>query len=167
MATKYTKNELANWFTSKARTAEGWRRAVLDETMRTRDNTVIGRLFFFRYDAKWKSILPVWDKYPLVFPIERYSDGFLGLNIHYLGIDQRKYILGLLSGYRNNKNMTQTTRLKLSYAVLQQSKQLTTLARPCIHRYLFSHVRTKFVEIFPDEWDKASELPLELFVYKK
>ena len=33
MATKYTKNELANWFTSKARTAEGWRRAVLDETM--------------------------------------------------------------------------------------------------------------------------------------
>lgn len=164
---KYSQKELQVWFEGKARTAAGYRRKMFSNVQRTRDNTVIGRMFFFKYDAKWKAILPMWDKYPLVFPIERYSDGFLGLNLHYLDYPHRLYLLGMLSGYANNKNLTPSTRLKLSYSVLQQSKALSNTARPCIKRYLFSHVRSKFVEITPDEWDRALQLPLELFVYKK
>lgn len=164
---KYSNDELAKWFTSKAKTAAGWRQAILKEADRTRDNTVIGRMFFFKYDAKWKDILPVWDKYPLVFPIEKYSDGFLGLNVHYLTHPERIYLLGMLSKFRSSKNLTATSRLRLSYDVLQQSKSLATASKPCIKRYLFNHVRSKFIEITPDEWDKAIELPLELFVYKK
>lgn len=166
-AKQYSNKELAVWFEGKARTAAGYRRKMLSNPQRTRDNTVIGRMFFFKYDAKFKDILPIWDKYPLVFPIERYSDGFLGLNIHYLDYPHRLYLLGLLSGYANNKNLTASTRLKLSYAVLQRSKTLSNAARPCIKRYLYNHIRSKFVEITPDEWDKAAQLPLELFVYKK
>ena len=163
---KYTNKELEEWFSSKARTAAGWRRTLLKDDTRSRDNTVIGRMFFFSYDPKLKDILPIYDRYPLVFPIEKYPNGFLGLNIHYLTFDQRIYLLGLLSEYANNKNITQSTRLRLSYMTLQESKKLANTSRPCIKRYLFDHVRSKFIEVKPDEWDKACQLPLELFVRK-
>lgn len=164
---KYKKDELYKWFVGKARTAEGFRRKMFKAQDRARDTTVIGRMFFFKYDPKWKAILPIYDKYPLVFPIERYSNGFLGLNIHYLSYPERLHLINLLSAYTNNIRLTPKTRLRLSYGVLKASKVLNTAARPCIKRYLFNHVRSQFVEIQTHEWDKAAELPLELFVYKK
>ena len=44
----------------------------------------IGRLNMFLYDPKYKDKLPYYDVFPLVLPIQRYSDGFLGINFHYL-----------------------------------------------------------------------------------
>ena len=88
---KYTKNELADWFTGKAKTAAGYRRNIMKNTDRSKDNTVIGRMYFFWYDPKLKDVLPVYDRFPMVFPIERYSDGFLGLNLHYLAMDSRHH----------------------------------------------------------------------------
>ena len=43
-----------------------------------------GNLYFYIYDAKYKDVLPIWDRLPLTIPIQMYSDGFLGLNLHYL-----------------------------------------------------------------------------------
>lgn len=167
MAKQYSKTELQNWIVGKAKTAAGFRRKLLTNEDRSRDATVIGRMYFFSYDPKWKDILPVYDRYPLVFPIERYSDGFLGLNLHYLNVKEREYLLGMLSTYASNRKLTPTTRLKLSYDVLQRSRALSNASRPCVKRYLFSHVRSRFIEIIPDEWDRAIQLPVELFVYKK
>jgi hypothetical protein len=164
---KYTDKELIEWLTGKARTAAGFRRKILSNTERSKDTTVIGRMFFFKYDPKWKDILPIYDKFPMVFPIESYSDGFLGLNLHYLDYGQRLYLINQLSKFASNKKLTPSTRLKLSYDLLQSSKILNSLARPCIKRYLYSHVRSKFIEITPDEWDKAASLPVEMFVTKK
>lgn len=163
---KYTNKELAEWLQTKARTAAGFRRNILANDERSKDTTVIGRMFFFKYDPKWKDILPIYDKFPMVFPIERYPDGFLGLNLHYLDYGQRLYLIQMLSKFANNKKITPTTRLKLSYDLLQSTKMLNNLSRPCIKRYLFSHVRSKFIEINPDEWDKAAALPVEMFVTK-
>ena len=42
-----------------------------------------GRLNMFFYDPKYKKKLPYYDTFPLVLPIERYPDGFLGINFHY------------------------------------------------------------------------------------
>jgi hypothetical protein len=167
MAQKYTDKELADWFVGKARTAAGYRKNILANDSRSKDDTVIGKMFFFKYDPKWKNILPVYDKFPMVFPIESYSDGFLGLNLHYLNPQQRIYLITILSGFASNKRLTPTTRLKLSYDVLQTTKTLFGLSKPCIKRYLYNHVRSKFIEIQPDEWEKAAALPVEMFVTKK
>ena len=164
---KYTQNQLKDWFVQRARTAAGYRRNIVKNDERSRDNTVIGRMYFFWYDPKHKKTLPIYDKFPMVFPIERYTDGFLGLNLHYLNYGQRMYLLGMLSQFANNKKLTPTTRLKLSYDLLSSSRSLNNLSRPCIKRYLFSHCQSRFIEITPDEWDKAAELPVEYFVEKK
>lgn len=163
----YTQKELADWLKSKVSSPAGYRSVLLNSPERNRrDSTVIGRLFFFSYDAKGKDYLQVWDRYPLVFPIEKYPAGFLGLNLHYLNIDERRWLLETLSGYAQNKRMTATTRLRLSYSTLLQARSFNSLVRPCIKKYLFSHVRSKFIELEPDDWDKVLELPLEMFIRK-
>ena len=47
-----------------------------------RDNKPFyGRLNMFFYDPKFKKKLPYYDTFPLVLPLESYSDGFLGIPI--------------------------------------------------------------------------------------
>jgi len=160
------KKEVSNWFIGKARSAAGYRRNIVNNTERSRGNTVIGKMYFFFYDPKMKKTLPIYDKFPLVLPIERYGDGFLGLNLHYLSQGQRKALLSKLSEYSNNKKYNETTKLRLSYDLLK-STTVMGLAQPCIKRYLFSHVRSRFIEVTANEWDNAIDLPVEFFVTKK
>ena len=63
--------------------------------------------------------------------------------------------------------MDETTRLKLSYDLLEGSKKLNSLARPCVKRYLFNHCRSQFIEIYIDEFDKAIQLPVEDWVFNR
>lgn len=167
MAKKYTDDQLKDWFIGKARTAAGYRRNIKNNADRSRDNTIIGKMYFFAYDPKYKHVLPIYDKFPLVFPIERYPDGFLGLNLHYLDYKSRAVLLNRLSEFKNNDKYDKTTKLKLSYELLSGVSRLYKLGNPCIKRYLFTHVRSKFIEITADEWDRALELPVEDFVFNK
>lgn len=161
-----TSKDTSDWFIGKARTAAGYRRNIVSNSERGRSNAVTGRMYFFFYDAKTKDKLPMWDKFPLVLPIERYGNGFLGLNLHYLDVGSRQALLGQLLKYKNNNKMNETTKLRLSYDLLQGTKA-SKLAEPCIKRYLFSQVRSQFIEVTADEWDKAIQLPVQQFVYKK
>lgn len=164
---KLQPKEVANWFMEKAHTAAGYRKNIVRNVDRAKDSAVMGKMFFFMYDPKHKATLPIYDKFPLVFPIEPYSDGFLGLNIHYLSVGERIAIINQLLSFANNDKMDKKTRLQVTYGLLSSTKKLNTLSRPCIKRYLFGHVRSKFIEIPADEWDKAIQLPVEQFVVKK
>jgi hypothetical protein len=158
--------EAVDWFRGKARTAAGFRKNIVNNHERGRDSTVIGKMYFFVYDPKFKKTLPVYDKFPLVFPIERYGDGFLGLNLHYLSQPERQTLLNKLDDFKTNKRYDSMTRLRLSYDLLASTKKLNTLSRPCVKRYLFSHVRSKFVEVVSGEWENAIMLPVEFFIRK-
>lgn len=155
-----------DWFIGKARSAAGYRRNILSSVERSRDVPIIGRMYFFAYDPKHKDKLPMFDRYPLVFPLQPYSDGFLGLNVHYLSGGERQSLLGKLMEFASSQKLTPRMKLNLSYDLLQSTKSLTSLSRPCIKRYLFNHLRSSFIEITADEWDKVIDLPIEQFVYK-
>jgi hypothetical protein len=165
MATQKQK-EAVDWFLGKARTARGYRNRLFNYNPgRARGTTMIGKMYFYEYDPKHKATLPIYDRYPLVFPIERYKDGFLGLNLHYLGVNERIYILGKLMKFASAKNMTEKSKLKLSYDLLVRTKYINTLS-PCVKRYLSGHVRSDFIEITPDEWEKVIQLPVQMFITK-
>ena len=59
------------------------------ETFRNTRRFLIGGLYFFYYNPKGKGDMPYYDIFPLVIPLHRYNDGFLGLNLHYLPITYR------------------------------------------------------------------------------
>lgn len=164
--TRYTSKELFDWMAEKARTASSMRNKLMQMEGQQRGTTTIGRMFFFKYDPKTKASLPVYDVYPLVFPIEQYNDGFLGLNIHYLDADQRINLLGRLQEYATSKNYSPKTKLQISYSLLNSTKNVKSVIGPTVKRYLYGHVRSRFIEIPATEWDKAAQLSLELFIRK-
>ena len=167
-----------NSVTAKARAAGDWFRSIVnrtkgqfsDETPKTilqrSDNleskSVLGKMYFYSYDPKWKNELPWYDTFPLVFPIEKYTDGFLGLNFHYLPPKHRAILMDQLKMFANNKKYDETTKLKLTYNMLKGFTKIKR-AKPTVHRYLTSKVKSKFVLVNADEWEVALFLPVERF----
>ena len=124
----------------------------------------IGHMFFFFYDAKLKKTLPYYDKFPLIIVLEIYSDGFLGLNLHYINPSLRAKLLSDLSSILNNTKYDKTTKFRISYAYLKRTnKILPKEAKPCIKRYLYSHVKSKFLPIYSMDWIWCIYLPYEDF----
>ena len=167
-----------NQVTAKARAAGNWFRSIVNRTRgafsgetpekilsRQGDDqasAILGKMYFFSYNPKWKDKLPWYDTFPLVFPIEKYSDGFLGLNFHYLRPKDRAILMDQLKMFTNNKKYDETTRLRLSYDMLKGFSKIPR-AKPTVHRYLLNKTRSKFVLINADEWEVALFLPVERF----
>ena len=118
-----------------------------------------GKLNMFFYDPKHKKTLPYYDTFPLVLPLETYSDGFLGLNLHYLPIPLRIRLLDGLVDYSNNTAFDETTRLVVNYKRLKNIE----LIRPTIHKYLSGYTKSQFRRIDADEFTIATLLPVQRF----
>ena len=123
----------------------------------------IGKMYMFSYDPKMKDVLPYYDSYPLVFPIEFYGDSFLGMNLHYIPPMLRARLMDALMRNINNKKNDKTTKLVISYNLLNGASRYKYF-KPCVKKYLFSHVRSPFVYIAPDEWNIAMMLPTDRFI---
>ena len=166
---KNRQNQLAipKFYMKRTMTSNRARNLVLANEQRGRDTPFIGRLYFYKYNPLWREKLSYYDKFPMCVPIARYSDGFLGLNLHYLPMSQRELLLIGLSRYNNQALINKNTRFVVSYDTIRSDPRIYQLAEPCIHRYLFTQVRSKFIQIFPDEFDKAIQLPVEDWVFNQ
>jgi hypothetical protein len=156
-------NAAREWLRSKVKSLNPTPQSLMRDRERLRDNSFIGRMYFYFYDPKHKDTLPYYDRFPLVIPIERYSDGFLGLNLHYIHPKQRIILLDKLSDVATNNRFDDKTKLRISYEYLAAASKAFE-ATPCIKRYLFSHIDSRFLEISAEEWDIAVMLPVESFV---
>jgi len=156
-------NAARDWLRAKAKTLNPTPESIMRDRERLRQSSFIGRMYFYFYDPKHKDTLPYYDRFPLVIPIERYSDGFLGLNLHYIHPKQRIILLDKLSEVASNKRFDSKTKLRISYEYLASASKAFE-ATPCIKRYLFGHIQSRFLEINADEWDIAAMLPVESFV---
>ena len=167
-----------NQVTARAKAAGDWFRSIVNRTkgkfsretpekilQRSESmvsTSVLGKMYFYSYDPKWKNDLPWYDTFPLVFPIEKYNNGFLGLNFHYLAPKDRAILMDQLKAFANNKAYDETTKLKLTYDMLKGFTKIKR-ARPTVHRYLTSKVKSKYVLVNADEWEVALFLPVERF----
>ena len=151
-----------DWLRAKINELNPTRQSVVRDKERLRDSTILGKMYFYYYDPKTKENLPYWDKFPLVIPIETYRDGFLGLNLHYISPKQRLVLLDALSEFANNSKYDETTRLRLTYNNLKNLGKAYK-AKPCVKKYLFKHVDSRFLEISANEWDIAVLLPFQNF----
>lgn len=126
-----------------------------------------GMMFFYEYDPKYKETLPVWDKFPLVIILEQYSDGFLGLNLHYATEAERTTLLmGLLSTRIYSPELDKM-KVNVDYERLVASAKRFPGFKKCIKRYLTQHIVGKTLEIRPHEWGLATFLPGADFHYNK
>ena len=148
-----------NWYRDKIR--EFGKPSALDLI---RDGRRVGKpspfnLNMFVYDPKYKKTLPYYDTFPLVLPLERYSDGFLGLNFHYLPIPLRVRLLDRLNDIPEGNEYSERDKLKVSYARASG----IPMARAVIKRYLYGHLKSQIRVITPEEWVIAVLLPVQRF----
>jgi len=138
---------------------------ILDNPDRSRikSRLQIGKMYFYVYDPKTKEKLPYYDMFPLVIPVEPYTDGFLGLNLHYIDPSSRIRLLDKMDSIISNKSYDERTKLKISYQLLKSSLSYFE-ATPCIKRYLYSQMDSPFLEVHSDEWEIAALLPVSGFV---
>jgi hypothetical protein len=159
-------NASRDWLKAKVKNLKPTASSIMSDKARLRDKSFIGRMYFYLYDPKTKKTMPYYDKFPLVIPIEKYPDGFLGLNLHYIHPKQRIILLDKLSTTATNDSYDEKTRLVLNYQYLSSVSKIFE-ATPCIKRYLFSHIESRFLEISADEWDIAALIPGSSFVGAK
>jgi hypothetical protein len=134
----------------------------------------LGRLAAYWYDPKLKKELPYYDRFPLVLPLNYYADGFLGLNFHYLPPGARLSFFEQLEAFASNRKMFDGfkktynigSKLNVDYPILKHVTQLDAY-RVCIKRYLFTHVRSPFLDIDPKYWENVIMLPVQRFTKGK
>lgn len=149
-ATSANRNKAVTWFKQQAMALSNVGPAQMWAQNRENLVPVIqrGAMFMFYYDPKLKAKLPYYDRFPLVIPLERYGNGFLGINFHYLPPKLRILLLNRI----RDKRMT--------YRGLKNHKYI----RPTIKRYLNTHVRGRYLHVKEEDWDTAIFLPVERFV---
>lgn len=166
-STRY--RDARTWFRETARSIVSVNRNKYMETAKdddlatSIDKDSIGNMYSFFYDPKNKKTLPFYDMFPLIFVIGPKPGGFLGINLHYLPPVLRAKLMNELYNITNNKKFDKTTKLNVSYELLNKAARFRYFA-PCVKHYLLSHVRSKFLKIDPRFWDAAVMLPTEKFV---
>ena len=151
------------WLRAKVKDLKPTSSALMRDRERLKGTSMIGKMYFYFYDPKTKDSMPYYDRFPLVIPIEKYNDGFLGLNLHYIHPKYRMILLDKLSDTMSNDTYDEKTKLKINYRYLAAASRIFE-ANPCIKRYLFTQIESRFLEITADEWDIAAMLPVESFV---
>lgn len=157
--------ESREWFIKNLKNIRNISRTAIlnDPTVINMKKPLIGRMFMFFYDPKAKDTLPYYDEFPLILMVGPAPGGFYGLNLHYLSPRLRAIFFDELMGHLNNDKYDETTRFRLTYNTLQQSRKLRMFA-PCFKHYLFKNVKSKTSEVLPSEWEIAMFLPTDSFV---
>lgn len=135
---------------------------IASERSRASGRFQMGGLYHFFYDPLTKADLPYYDIFPLVIPLSRDGDGFIGLNLHYLPPLYRAAFMDKLMGFAITNLQDEPTRLRVTYDILKTTKSLREF-RPCIKRYLNTQIRSKILTIQPNEWETALFLPTAVF----
>ena len=153
-----------NWYQTQIRALGSVTpRKLLANTPELTTKILPGCMYMFFYDAKHKDTLPYWDQFPLVLPFRRVTDGFYGINLHYLPYVVRFKLLGALHTFANDKNLGEDTRLLTSWRMLTSSSKFAPV-KACVKHYLYEQVDSRFLQIKYPDWVTASQLPVERFV---
>lgn len=121
-----------------------------------------GYMYSFVYDPKTKIKLPYYDKFPLVLPFNKYSDGFIGLNLHYLPYQYRLMLLDRLMTFSKTNKRGEVEYLKFSWQLITATAK-SKFIQPCVKRYLSGYVKSRYINIPASDWATAIMLPMENF----
>lgn len=160
------KDSLA-WFRQKVESLQRPVKPIdlMNDKTRMVERVELGKMYNFIYSPKTKDTLPYYDAFPLCIPYKPFPGGFYGLNLHYL---YPRYRAQLLEKMREleTKDIKGELKFKFTYELLNSSAKYS-MFKPCVKRYLYGHVKSKFIKIAESEWNVVVFLPTEMFLKEK
>ena len=154
-----TGNEPFQWYRNRIKELGTPNTAELLRSGKLNKQPTPKHLNMFIYAPKFAKKLPYYDTFPLVLPLEKYSDGFLGINLHYLPIPLRLGLLDNLVDFSSDTNFDDNTILNVSYNAVKRIRAV----KPTLHKYLAGYVKSRFRRIDADEFTIATLLPVQRF----
>ena len=146
------KERSVRWFRQKVKELGDVPSAQLVREGFVTGRPTLGTMNFFMYDPKYKNdvnVLPYYDRFPLVLPIQPVSGGFLGINFHYLPIPLRMKLFETL----------EKKDFKGDYRALKNVREI----KPTIKHYLRGQLASKFLRLDEDEYAPSIFLPVQDF----
>ena len=109
-----------------------------------------------------------YDRFPLTLVLEKYKDGFLGVNFHYLSLEYRFALMSQLwdNVVPDRNNLDEETLIKINYKTIGSLGGLN-FYKPCLKRYLYSQLKSQIYHIPATNWINALLLPSERFFSDK
>lgn len=121
-----------------------------------------GDMVMYTYDPKLKKTLPYYDTFPLAIIVGKAPGGFHALNLHYLPPKVRAIFLDKLNDVTNNQKFDDSTKFKITYKLLQSTKNYKYFA-PCYKHYLTPNVTSSVMKVNAAEWNIAIFLQTAAF----
>ena len=161
--------EARDWFRDRASSVSNVNtKQLVSQGERTFSNirsADIGRMYMFSYDPKTKKTLPYYDRFPMIFVVDKMPGGFHGINLHYLPPTYRARLMDALYSVSRKDGARDSEKLQLSYNLLKGASRFNYF-KPCFKHYLTGHVRSRLLYIPAEEWDIALMLPTQRFSKK-
>lgn len=115
------------------------------------------KLYFYRYKSiegkNYKG--NVYDRSPLMIPLEIGKNIILGINLHWIPIKARKefvqFVIKLVQKSKENKKFKS---FRLYYQLVKNDKTIGPFAMKAIRKYYVKNM-TKAVEIEVKDWEKT------------
>jgi hypothetical protein len=127
---------------------------VLQDDRLKKTRIKAGDMVMYTYDPKLKKTLPYYDTFPLAIIVGKAPGGFHALNLHYLPPKVRAIFLDKLNDVTNNQKFDDSTKFKITYKLLQSTKNYKYFA-PCYKHYLTPNVTSNVMKVNAAEWNIA------------
>ena len=121
-----------------------------------------GSMIQYFYDPKTKDKLPYYDTFPLLLPFDVDGIHFSGINMHYLHPVTRAMLLQTLMKFVDDDSLSHNAKLNITWKTLKGVSMFPDV-KHSVKKYLFSQVKSNFIQIPPNEWEYVIWLPLEKF----
>ena len=123
----------------------------------------IGWMYMFNYQPLHKDKEKYYDTFPLIYILRLDSDGFVGINLHYLPPIMRERVFLMLQRFASGSYENEETRLVLRYEYMMKQPIFRHMLKPCIRKYLYRRMDSFILHIPAEDWYIASFLPLSRF----
>lgn len=163
--TKEDANRSQAWFNQKIKQlGDRVSQASLMSNSNRRGTSIMpGYSYLYWYRAKYEEELPYYDQFPLVLPFATDGESFTGLNFHYLDPRIRIFLVKNLLEFTTNKKLNETTKIQFSWNLIRGAAKFGP-CKAAVHKYLYSHVQSQFLNIPMDQMMTACLMPVERFV---
>lgn len=148
---------------------EALQRAIenhLKKKFTKRARPVAGRMYLYSYDALYKDVLPIWDALPLIIFMDFRTNGFTGLNVHYISFMNKRRLLKKLESIARDDKVVGGKKVLLSYKMIKGFSSVKDIETG-FKRYRFDRLRSQFIEIPYDDWKYIVYLPIAKWHKKK
>jgi len=86
--------------------------------------------------------------------------------MHYLPVGQRRQFVKSIQDYKETSDISRIDVGAELISELEQTGRIYKIMPEAVHRYLFTHVRSRFIQILPEEYEKAVQLRIDEWVIK-